>query len=101
MPTDHREEALFAAVLEKPTLAERAAYLDGACGSDRALRARIEALLAAHEASGGVLDSPPSALPPTTDHRPLTEGPDTVIGPYKLLQEIGEGGMGVVYTSRG
>ncbi len=50
MPTIDREEAIFAAVLDKPTRAERVAYLEGACGGDLALRARIEALLAAHEA---------------------------------------------------
>ncbi len=97
MPATNREEALFAAALEKPTRAERAAYLEGACGDDDALRARLEALLAAHEASGGVLDAAPSAL--TAAYRPLTEGPGTVIGPYKLLQQIGEGGMGVVYMA--
>src|SRR5262245_44558104 len=85
MPTDNREEALFAAALEEPTRAERAAYLEGACGGDHALRARLEALLDAHDGSGGVLDAPPLALPPTTGYRPLTEGPGTVIGPYKLL----------------
>jgi serine/threonine protein kinase len=99
MPTADREEALFAAVLEKPTRAERAAYLEGACGDDHALRARIEALLAAHESSGGVLDAPPSALAATGAYRPLTEGPGTRVGPYKLLQQIGEGGMGVVYMA--
>jgi WD40 repeat protein/serine/threonine protein kinase len=99
MPATNREEALFAAALEKPTRAERAAYLAGACGDDEALRARIEALLAAHEASGGVLDAAPSALTPTAAYRPLTEGPGTFIGPYKLLQQIGEGGMGIVYMA--
>ncbi len=64
MPTTDREEALFAAVLEKPTRPERAAYLEGACGGDHALQKRIEALLAAHNALGGVLDAPPPA--PTT-----------------------------------
>jgi WD40 repeat protein/serine/threonine protein kinase len=99
MPTTDREEAVFAAVLEKSTRAERSAYLDGACGDDHTLRARIEALLAAHEASGGVLDAPPSAVTPTAAYRPLTEGPGTKIGSYKLLQQIGEGGMGVVYMA--
>src|SRR5271163_4152216 len=97
MPTTDREEALFGAILEKPTRAERVAYLEGACGGDRALRERIEALLAAHDASGGVLDAPPPT--PTTVPPPLTEQPGAVIGPYKLLQQIGEGGMGVAYMA--
>jgi WD40 repeat protein/serine/threonine protein kinase len=99
MPTADREEALFAAALEKPTRAERAAYLEGACGEDLALRGRIEALLAAHDAAGGVLDAPLSVLLPTAAYRPLTEGPGARIGPYKLLQQIGEGGMGIVYMA--
>jgi WD40 repeat protein/serine/threonine protein kinase len=99
MPTADREEALFTAALEKRKPAERAAYLEGACGGDDALRARIEALLAAHEAAGGVLDAPPGSLPLTTGYHPLVEGPGTIIGPYKLLQQIGEGGMGVVYMA--
>jgi WD40 repeat protein/serine/threonine protein kinase len=99
MLPDDREEALFAAVLDKPTRAERAAFLDGACGEDRALRARLEALLAAHHGAAGILDAPPSELVPTGAYRPLTEGPGTLIGPYKLLQQIGEGGMGVVYMA--
>src|SRR6516225_3206687 len=95
MPTADREEALFAAALEKPTRAERTAFLEGACGDDHALRARIEALLAAHEVAGGAPDAPPPGLPPTAADRPVPEGPGTVIGPYKLLQQIGEGGMGI------
>jgi len=99
MPTADREEALFAAVLEKPTRAERMAYLEGACGSDHALRARIEALLAAHEDARGVLDDPPAEFSLVSTCRPLTEGPGTIIGSFKLLQEIGQGGMGVVYMA--
>ena len=54
----NREEALFALALEK--LAEkRPAFLDAVCEGDTALRARLEALLAAHEASGGVLGKEP------------------------------------------
>ncbi len=91
------EKKLFAAVLEKPTRAERAAYLEGACGADHALQERIEALLAAHCASDGVLDAPPPSL--TTAPPPVREKPGTVIGRYKLLQAIGEGGFGVVYMA--
>ena len=54
--------------------------------------------MAAHDASDGILDAPPP-MPTTVDAPPLTEKPGTVIGPYKLLQQIGEGGMGVVYMA--
>ena len=57
MPSADREEALFVAALEKPTAAEARGLLDGACGGDRLLRERIEALLAAHDTSAGVLDA--------------------------------------------
>src|SRR5262249_55612357 len=100
------------AAREKADPAERAAYLDEACAGDPDLRRRVEALLKAHPARGDVLEPPaagatadhPSADPPrpTADQpktRPLTEGPGTKIGPYKLLQPIGEGGMGVVFMA--
>src|SRR4029077_789875 len=87
-----------------------AAYLDGACAGDEELRRRVEALLAAHDEAGSFLQRPaaggavlthppagkwfdPHGLPP------LSEGPGTRIGPYKLLQQIGEGGMGAVYMA--
>ena len=108
------EETIFAAAIEKASPAERAAFLDGACGGDVELRQRIEALLTAHAKSGDLLDpfardsamttdvtSDPDTGP--IDHqpgaRPITEGPGSRIGAYKLLQQIGEGGMGVVYMA--
>src|SRR5438093_4687383 len=87
------EEILQAAVA-KQTPAERAAYLDGACGADAALRALVEGLLQAHEAAGSFLEQPLFKTTPTVDQLPPPEGLGTVIGPYKLLQQIGEGGMG-------
>jgi serine/threonine protein kinase/WD40 repeat protein/tetratricopeptide (TPR) repeat protein len=92
------EDILLAAV-EKKTPAERAAYLDGACGPDADLRAEVEALLQAHEAAGSFLEQPLFEPTPTVDQLPAAEGPGTRIGPYKLLQQIGEGGFGVVYMA--
>src|SRR5262249_52715777 len=96
------EQSLFLAALELPTPGERAAYVRGACGDDQALQAAVEALLAAHERSENVLDAPPlpAGTPAlTAAYQPLTEGIGTLIGPYKLLQQIGDGGFGVVYMA--
>src|SRR6185503_281066 len=92
------EEILLAAV-EKRTPAERAAYLDGACGSDAVLRAQVEGLLKSHEQAGSFLEQPLFDAAPTIDQRPNSQMAGTVIGPYKLLQQIGEGGMGTVYMA--
>ena len=50
------------------------------------LRARVDKLLAAHAAAGGILDQPPIESPPTDVFHSITEGPGTIIGPYKLIQ---------------
>jgi serine/threonine protein kinase/tetratricopeptide (TPR) repeat protein len=86
-----RVEEIFDAALEREGGAEREAYLDGACGPDAELRARVDSLLAAHEEAGAFLQSPAVGAPP--------EEPGARIGPYKLLQLIGEGGMGAVYMA--
>jgi WD40 repeat protein/serine/threonine protein kinase/tetratricopeptide (TPR) repeat protein len=93
------EHELFAAALEIDAPAERSVYLDRACGGDDAMRARVEALLRAHEQAGSFLAGPPVAGPGTLDAPQPAEAPRTFIGPYKLLQTIGEGGMGVVYMA--
>lgn len=93
------ERSIFLAALEKPNAAERTAYLDAVCAADCALRRRVEQLLAAHEAAVGVLDHPAVGEDSTGPYQRLTEGPGTVIGPYKLLQQIGEGGFGAVYMA--
>ncbi|MCP4251526.1 MAG: protein kinase [bacterium] len=92
-------EAIFHAALEKGTAAERAAYLDGACGADPTLRDRVDALLAAHDRDHGFLEHPTAESDATIGLGSLTEGPGTVIGRYKLLQQIGQGGFGVVYLA--
>src|SRR5262245_15497576 len=94
-------QTIFGEALGCGSPEERAAYLDGACGGDPALRARVEALVRAHHEAGGFLQgaSPAPGLIATVDGQPLREGPGTVIGPYKLLEPIGEGGFGVVYMA--
>ncbi|MBI3860326.1 MAG: protein kinase, partial [Planctomycetia bacterium] len=89
---DPRISDIFDAALQKGSEAERAAFLEGACGSNADMRGRVETLLRAHDAAGGFLQSTVAVEPPH-------EGPGTVIGRYKLLQQIGEGGFGVVYMA--
>src|SRR5262249_6643913 len=96
--------SIFCGALERLAADERAAYLDAACGQDAELRARIEALLRAHEAAGeaagGFLrEQPGPGAPRPTTAEPLPQRPGVVIGPYKLLQQIGEGGMGTVFMA--
>jgi serine/threonine protein kinase len=94
-------EAIFFAALDKPA-AERGSYLAGACGGDADLRRRVERMLTAQVEAASFLESPPSAIvreaSPSLDHPPL-EKPGTMIGPYKLLEQIGEGGFGVVFMA--
>ena len=95
------EESIFAAALEKKTPQERAAFLEGACAADRELRAKVDSLLEAHDDAGDFLESPAIEAPMTAtmDTKPQPEQTGVEIGPYKLLQQIGEGGMGVVYMA--
>jgi len=89
------EEEIFAAALQKAP-EERAAFLDRACQGDLQLRAAVEALLKAHDHPDSFLEHP---LGEATIDQPLTENPGSVIGLYKLLQQIGEGGFGIVYMA--
>src|SRR5437868_6716338 len=97
----HPEVAILNAAVELPPQ-ERAAYLEEACHGDAALRQRVEDLLHAHEQAEGFLDGPPSRLhfkrTEVVNIR-LTEKLGDKIGRYKLLQQIGEGGCGVVYMA--
>jgi tetratricopeptide (TPR) repeat protein len=89
---------------------ERAKYVARACGDDAALRRQVEALVAAHFEAGSFLEQPAVAErtgaytpDPAPEEKPKpaanVEGPGAVIGPYKLLQQIGEGGMGAVFMA--
>jgi WD40 repeat protein/serine/threonine protein kinase len=92
------EESIFIAALQKEDAAERAAFLHQACAGDEALRQRIERLLRRHEQPDSLLDAPAAEVGVTVD-RPSGDRPGAVIGPYKLVQPIGEGGMGTVFMA--
>jgi serine/threonine protein kinase/Flp pilus assembly protein TadD len=95
----NREVAVFAAVINLPAH-ERAAYLEGACEGDAQLQQRVERLLRIHDQAGEFLEQPPQEL--TIEGRQLAsagEKPEDRIDRYKLLQQIGEGGCGVVYMA--
>src|SRR5262245_13181407 len=98
MPTQlPKLKALFDHAVELASPSERQAYLDAACAEAAELRQQVEALLQAYEAAGSFLEATAPVLNPATD--PGREGPETVVGPYKLLQPIGEGGMGTVWMA--
>jgi serine/threonine protein kinase len=89
------ESGIFKAAVKLP-LEQRGAYLEQACGDNAPLRLEVEALLRAHDSSGSFLAEHPSL---TADYQPIVERAGTVIGLYKLLQQIGEGGMGTVFMA--
>jgi len=92
------EETIFDAALKCKSPSERHAYVVRACGDNARLRADVEALLRAHD-SQCMLDEPVLADDGMCGELPLSEGPGTVIGRYKLLERIGEGGMAVVHMA--
>src|SRR5438309_9263524 len=92
-------EAVFFAALEKGSPQGRAAYLDEACAGVPDLRRRVEKMLAAQAQVGSFLEQPAPSPVITVDEVPVTERPGMAIGPYKLLQQIGEGGMGTVFMA--
>jgi tetratricopeptide (TPR) repeat protein len=88
---------IFCAAIELAEPAERAVYLDQVCGDDLDIRRRVERLLEAHSHAGSFLAARPALVAATTDWPAESSG--TTIGPYKLLQMIGEGGMGAVWMA--
>jgi serine/threonine protein kinase/tetratricopeptide (TPR) repeat protein len=113
----HPAKAIFLEAVEKHRPDQWPAFLDHACADQPELRRRVEGLLAAHreagtgphqagtegaalvlEQAGRILESLAPDRAPTI-HEPIRERPGAVIGPYKLLEQIGEGGFGIVFLA--
>ncbi|MGC9942821.1 MAG: tetratricopeptide repeat protein [Verrucomicrobiota bacterium] len=95
------EEEIFEACLARP-IEERAVYLEQVCAGDAALRHRVEELLRSHRLAESFLERPPvnaGARHTIKIEPPLTETVGDRVGHYKLLQQIGQGGCGVVYMA--
>jgi len=88
-------EAVLDGALDLPP-DRRAAYLDEACAGDPPLRAEVESLLSAHASASGFLESPIASLRAALAGR---YKPDLEVGPYRLLRELGRGGLGVVFLA--
>lgn len=102
--SDLTELAIFLQAIEEENFDDRLAYLNSACGEDERLRASVDALLAAHEAPAALLDHPIGSdyTKPSPTLLGLREPLDHIgmqIGPYKLMEQIGEGGFGLVFVA--
>lgn len=89
---------LFLNAAEITSPEARRVFLDEACAGDAELRGQVEALLQAGEQAGSFLQVPPRT-PTATSAEPPLEGPGTKIGPYRLMEQIGEGGFGLVFVA--
>ena len=91
------EKAIFNVACGIASAELRHEYLQQVCGNNPQIMQRVEVLLRAHYLDPHFLEISPSNVVATTELPPISECPGTQIGPYKLLEQIGEGGMGVVY----
>jgi serine/threonine protein kinase len=90
---------VFQVAVEQHAASQWDAYLDQACAGDMELRHKVALLLKAHAEGGSLVDQATPDMERTRLYQPIAEGPGTVIGPYKLMEQIGEGGMGLVFVA--
>src|SRR5262245_33265272 len=98
MAEQNLEQSIFLHAIGLVEPADRAAYLDEACRDNAGLRAELDALIAAHGRLGDV--PPPRCGPEATETFTPPPKAGTVIGPYKLIEHIGDGGMGTVWMAQ-
>src|SRR2546421_12875712 len=100
------ERDIFIAALQKEDPAQRQAYLDEACARQPEMRLQVEKLLRLYQGAGSFLEKPAAesaatgAFPDAAEQASPPEAPGALIGPYKLFQQIGEGGMGAVWMAQ-
>jgi WD40 repeat protein/serine/threonine protein kinase len=97
-----REKEIFERALEIESPEERLGYIKGACGVDTVLLTRVQDLLSAHAQATAFLRDPPATAPDKTvriSESAMTDGPGSHIGRYKIRENLGEGGCGMVYVA--
>jgi hypothetical protein len=99
IPRSENIDTILCHAVEIESPDDRQKYLDEACAGDVEIRQQIEQLIHNHFNAGSFLEAPAAAVA-TIDMPPVTETVGSVIGPYKLMEQIGEGGMGVVYVAQ-